>query len=112
MGGKLDQIKGRIKEAAGALTDDDNLKGEGNLDQAAGKVKEKAEQAMDKIKNALTAQRTSQQGGLMRMGRPGKRRGDRIGRPAMLVLLPCLCDLNGSTTGGLRLTHARERRNA
>ncbi len=41
MGGKLDRIKGRVKEAAGALADDDNLKREGNLDQAAGKAKEK-----------------------------------------------------------------------
>ena len=41
MGGKLDRIKGRIKEAAGALADDDNLKKEGNLDQAVEKAKEK-----------------------------------------------------------------------
>jgi hypothetical protein len=33
MGGKMDHIKGRIKEAAGALTDDDRLKREGQLDQ-------------------------------------------------------------------------------
>jgi uncharacterized protein YjbJ (UPF0337 family) len=41
MSGKTDQIKGRIKEAAGALTDDDRLKREGKLDQVVGKVKEK-----------------------------------------------------------------------
>jgi uncharacterized protein YjbJ (UPF0337 family) len=99
MGGKLDQIKGRIKEAAGALADDDNLKKEGNLDQAVGKVKQKAEKAMDTIKNALTEQETSQQGGMMRMGRQGKRRGDRIARSVKLVLLPCLCDLNEPTAG-------------
>ena len=33
MGGKKDRIKGRIKEAAGALADDDNLKKAGNLDR-------------------------------------------------------------------------------
>jgi uncharacterized protein YjbJ (UPF0337 family) len=33
MGGKKDQIKGCIKEAAGALADDDNLKKAGNLDR-------------------------------------------------------------------------------
>jgi uncharacterized protein YjbJ (UPF0337 family) len=109
MGGKLDQIKGCIKEAAGALADDDNLKREGNLDQAAGKAKEKAEKAMDKIKDALTAQRTSQQGGMMRMGRQGKRSGARIARSVKLVLLPCLCDLNGPRTGR-REAHARQRK--
>jgi uncharacterized protein YjbJ (UPF0337 family) len=29
MGGKIDQMKGRIKEAMGVLTDDDSLKNEG-----------------------------------------------------------------------------------
>ena len=54
MGGKLDQVKGRIKEAAGVLTDDDRLKREGKLDQVVGKVKEQAEKAVDKVKDALT----------------------------------------------------------
>lgn len=100
MGGKLDQIKGRIKEAAGALADDDNLKKEGNLDQAVGKVKEKAEKAMDTIKDALTEQKTSQQSVMMRrIGRQGKPRGERVARSLKLVLLPCLCDLKELTTG-------------
>jgi uncharacterized protein YjbJ (UPF0337 family) len=54
MGGKLDQVKGRIKEAAGVLTDDDRLKSEGQLDQVVGKVKETAERAVDTVKDALT----------------------------------------------------------
>ena len=53
MSGKTDQIKGRIKEAAGVLTDNDGLKREGKLDQVVGKVKEKTEEAVDKIKNVL-----------------------------------------------------------
>jgi uncharacterized protein YjbJ (UPF0337 family) len=106
VGGKLDQIKGRIKEAVGALGDDDNLKREGNLDQVVGKVKEKAEKAMDKIKNALTEPKTSEQSEMTRMVRRKKRIRDRIPRPAMLVLLPCLCDLNEPTTGR-REAHAR-----
>jgi uncharacterized protein YjbJ (UPF0337 family) len=57
MGGKLDQVKGRIKEAAGVLTDDDRLKREGKLDQVVGKVKGKAETAVDKVKDALTGNR-------------------------------------------------------
>ena len=61
---------------------------------------------MDKIKNALTEQKTSQPGGMMRMGRQGKRRGDRIARSVKLVLLPCLCDLNGPAIR-MRETHAR-----
>ena len=40
MSGKADEAKGRIKEAAGALTGDKRLKREGKLDQAAGKIKQ------------------------------------------------------------------------
>jgi len=53
MGGKTDQIKGRIKEAAGALMDNDSLKRKGKLDQVVGKVKETAEKAVDTMKDAL-----------------------------------------------------------
>jgi uncharacterized protein YjbJ (UPF0337 family) len=52
MAGKMDQAKGRVKEAAGALTDDERLKREGKVDQAAGKVKEGAEKVVDKVKDA------------------------------------------------------------
>ena len=57
MGGKIDQIKGRIKEAAGVLTDNDRLKRKGKLDQVVGKVKEKTEEAVDQIKYVLTNNR-------------------------------------------------------
>ena len=50
MGGKIDQMKGRIKEAVGVLTDDDSLKNEGKLDQAVGEVKETAERVTEKVK--------------------------------------------------------------
>ena len=53
--GKTDQIKGRIKEAAGVLMDNDRLKRKGKLDQVVGKVKEKAEKAVDTMKDALTS---------------------------------------------------------
>jgi uncharacterized protein YjbJ (UPF0337 family) len=49
-GGKTDVAKGRIKEAAGALTGDEKLKREGKADQAAGKVKQTAEKVVDKAK--------------------------------------------------------------
>lgn len=38
MGGKADEVKGRLKEAAGALTGDDQLRAEGKTDQALGQV--------------------------------------------------------------------------
>ena len=53
-GGKTDELKGRAKEAAGALTGDKKLKREGQLDQAAGKVKKKVEDAVDKVKELLS----------------------------------------------------------
>ena len=52
MSGKTDEMKGRVKEAAGALTGDEKLKQQGKLDQAAGKVKDAAEKAIDKAKDA------------------------------------------------------------
>ena len=61
MGGKTDQIKGRIKEAAGVLTDNDRLKRRGKLDQVVGTVKEKTEEAVDKIKNVLINNRLKRQ---------------------------------------------------
>ena len=57
MGGKLDQVKGRIKEATGVLTDDERFKREGKLDQVVGKVKGQAEKAVDKVKDVLTGNR-------------------------------------------------------
>ena len=54
MSGKMDQVRGRVKEAAGVLTNDESLKREGKLDQVVGKVKETAAKAADKIKNVLT----------------------------------------------------------
>ena len=52
MGSKSDKIKGRIKEAVGALTDNDRLKSEGQRDQVVGKVKDKVERVAEKVKNA------------------------------------------------------------
>ena len=57
MSGKTDQVKGRIKEAAGVLTDNERLKRKGRLDQVVGKVKETAERAVNKMKDVLTSNR-------------------------------------------------------
>lgn len=46
-----DNVEGRIKESAGALTGDDELKDEGKAQQAAGTFKEKAGDAADKVKD-------------------------------------------------------------
>jgi uncharacterized protein YjbJ (UPF0337 family) len=53
MGGKIDQIKGRIKEAVGVLTDDDSLTNEGKRDQVVGEVKETAERVAEKVKETV-----------------------------------------------------------
>jgi uncharacterized protein YjbJ (UPF0337 family) len=50
---KTDDLKGRAKEAAGDLTDDDDLKREGKMDRAAGSVKDKVEDAVDKVKDKV-----------------------------------------------------------
>ncbi len=49
-----DEIKGRTKEAAGDLTDDEDLKREGEVDQAKGKTKEKLDEAGEKVKRFVT----------------------------------------------------------
>jgi uncharacterized protein YjbJ (UPF0337 family) len=53
MSGATDKAKGRVKEAAGALTDDEKLRREGKLDQAAGKVKDAAEKVVDKVRDTV-----------------------------------------------------------
>lgn len=44
-----DDLKGRVKEAAGDLTDNDDLKREGKVDQAKGKVKDVVDDVADKF---------------------------------------------------------------
>ena len=50
-----DEAKGRIKEAAGDLKDDDDLKREGQTDQMVGNIKKRVDEAGDKAKDALTS---------------------------------------------------------
>ena len=52
MAGKKDEIKGRVKEAAGTITDNDELRREGEIDQAAGKVKQATEKVIEKVQDA------------------------------------------------------------
>lgn len=51
--GALDDAKGRLKEAAGDLTDNDSLKNEGKVDRAAGTVKDTVGGVADKVKETV-----------------------------------------------------------
>lgn len=57
MEGKMDEAKGRMKEAAGDLMDDDEMKREGKADRIGGTVKEKANEVVDKAKDVIDRDR-------------------------------------------------------
>ncbi len=48
-----DETKGRVKEAAGSLTNDEELKREGQTDRAVGKLKDGVDKVADKVKGAV-----------------------------------------------------------
>jgi uncharacterized protein YjbJ (UPF0337 family) len=50
----LDDAKGRVKEAAGDLTGDEELQREGKIDQATGTAKEKVGEAAEKVKDVAS----------------------------------------------------------
>jgi len=59
--GKTDEVKGRVKEAAGVLAGDKKMKRKGKADQvgaklkqAAEKVQKKTEEVIDEVKDALS----------------------------------------------------------
>jgi uncharacterized protein YjbJ (UPF0337 family) len=51
---KWDEFKGRTKEAAGDLTDDEDLKREGKVDQGKATVKKKVDEFGDKVRDAVS----------------------------------------------------------
>lgn len=53
MSGETDKAIGRVKQAAGDLTDNDQLKAEGEADEAAGGIKEKIGDAADAARDAV-----------------------------------------------------------
>lgn len=53
MSGKFDEVKGRAKEAAGDLTDNEDLKNKGKADQATGKIKQKVDGAKDWVEDKI-----------------------------------------------------------
>ena len=48
-----DDIKGRAKEAIGAVTDDEELKEEGRDDQRAAAAKDQVDKASDAVKDGI-----------------------------------------------------------
>ncbi len=53
LNGKTDQLKGKLKQATGDLTDDQRLHDEGVADEAAGKVEEGFGRGRRKVGEAI-----------------------------------------------------------
>jgi uncharacterized protein YjbJ (UPF0337 family) len=51
--GAVDRTKGKVKEAAGDLSDDQSLKNEGKVDKTSGNLKDAVGGAADKVKDAV-----------------------------------------------------------
>ncbi len=51
--GKFEEVKGKAKQAAGDLTDRDDLKREGQVDETAGKGRQKADELGDRAGDAV-----------------------------------------------------------
>jgi len=51
---KTEEMKGRVKQAAGDLTGDKDLQREGKLDQASAAAKKTIDSAADKLKEVVT----------------------------------------------------------
>jgi uncharacterized protein YjbJ (UPF0337 family) len=58
MGDKIDETKGRTKQAAGDLTGDPELKREGKIDRAVSTVKDKVDDVADKVKETVGKDRS------------------------------------------------------
>ena len=50
---KLEDMKGRVEEAVGAVTDDKDLQRKGKIDQATAAAKSQIDKASDKIKDVI-----------------------------------------------------------
>jgi len=53
MDANMDEAKGRMKEAAGDIMDDDEMKKEGKADRMGATIKEKAGDVVDKAKDMI-----------------------------------------------------------
>ena len=54
---KKDEMKGRMKEAAGDMMDDDEMKREGKADRIGSTIKEKTNEVVDKAKDVVDRDR-------------------------------------------------------
>ncbi|MFD9270019.1 CsbD family protein [Streptomyces goshikiensis] len=55
--GKMDQAKGKAKEAVGKIADNDRMKAEGKMDQAKGKAKEAVADTAERGRDAKDSMR-------------------------------------------------------
>ena len=53
--GKIDQVKGNVKQAVGDVTGNDKLKTEGKVDEKVGKVKTAVGEAQQKVGAAIAS---------------------------------------------------------
>ena len=53
MGAKTKQLKGRIKQAAGTVTGNDNLEREGRVDRRSGETMARLDEATDKVEKVI-----------------------------------------------------------
>ena len=53
MSGWVDEAKGRVKEAIGDLTDNDEVKRDGKADKVAGKAKDAVDNAKEKVQDTI-----------------------------------------------------------
>lgn len=53
MSGETDQVKGRVKQAVGDLTDDEELQREGERDEFAGDAKDAVDDVADKVNETI-----------------------------------------------------------
>jgi len=51
--GKIDRAKGKVKQAVAAVTGDDSLKAEGQIDEAVGNVEDAVGRTRRKLGNAI-----------------------------------------------------------
>jgi uncharacterized protein YjbJ (UPF0337 family) len=49
----MDKISGRVKQAAGDLTDNDDLEREGEREEVAGKAKDAVDDVKDRVDDAI-----------------------------------------------------------
>jgi uncharacterized protein YjbJ (UPF0337 family) len=57
--GKIENIKGRVKEAAGSLTGDKEKQAEGTVERIKGAVREKVGQAKEEVSRKVNRSSTS-----------------------------------------------------